>query len=453
MVIVLYDISILRRLENHRREFVANVSHELKTPLASIKAYAETLRLGAVNDPEHNVEFAARIEEQADRLHQLILDLLHLARVESGVETFDMREVPLEAVVGQRVAAFRERAETGQLQLQVEGSDEPLAVWADEEGLATILDNLLGNAVQYTPPGGRVTVRWRAEGESAILEVEDTGIGIAARDQQRRVRAVLPRGQGPLPRTGRHRPGPGHRQASNPGVRRRGRAPQRGRTGQHVQRAAAAGSVRRTAFCRRVRNSSGLIGALSMSALLRTSLAAVLGLALGYAAVVRAADDSAGSPVPDAFRHLPADATNLLLVSDPLPHLQTLLNSPQLRKMLTKGPLAEAIRATGEASALDPEIAWLAVQANQRYIPAEIALAAPDAALLQLDHTLRTCLFAALCRGARDCDDEAAKRDVPRLRSNSSPKPGSCVCRRWSSGSSSANRTSPNSASSCCGTG
>src|SRR5690606_21454372 len=95
VVLVLHDISDVRRLENLRREFVANVSHELKTPLASIKAYAETLRMGAVNDPEHNVAFLNRIEEQAERLHQLILDLISLARVESGQESFEIAEVPL----------------------------------------------------------------------------------------------------------------------------------------------------------------------------------------------------------------------------------------------------------------------------------------------------------------------------------------------------------------------
>ena len=99
VVVVLHDITDLRRLENVRREFVANVSHELKTPLAAIKAYAETLRMGAIHDTEHNELFVARIEEQADRLHQLIQDLLHLARVESGREAFDIRDVSLANVV------------------------------------------------------------------------------------------------------------------------------------------------------------------------------------------------------------------------------------------------------------------------------------------------------------------------------------------------------------------
>jgi two-component system, OmpR family, phosphate regulon sensor histidine kinase PhoR len=92
-MVVIHDVTELRRLENLRREFVANVSHELKTPLASVKAYAETLRLGAIDDEEHRRDFVARIEEQAERLHELIVDLLHLARVEAGREAFEI--VPL----------------------------------------------------------------------------------------------------------------------------------------------------------------------------------------------------------------------------------------------------------------------------------------------------------------------------------------------------------------------
>lgn len=185
VVIVLYDVTALRRLENMRRDFVANVSHELKTPLASIKAYAETLHMGAIYDEEKNLSFVARIEEQADRLHQLILDLLHLARVESGREAFDISEVPLLDVVENRKDEYGKRAASHGLELIVEPPAVPIIVQADHHGIATILDNLISNAIQYTPEGGRVTIRWYAEGDSAILEVQDTGIGIEKADQRR----------------------------------------------------------------------------------------------------------------------------------------------------------------------------------------------------------------------------------------------------------------------------
>jgi len=184
-VIVLYDVTDLRRLEDMRREFVANVSHELKTPLSSIKAYAETLRLGAINDNEHNLGFVERIEEQAERLHQLILDLLHLARVESGKEAFDIKEVSLEDVIDRRGSVYLQRAEAEHLRLEIETPDTPVVARVDEEGMFTILDNLVNNAIQYTPEGGQVTVRCCTDEDSAVLEVEDTGIGIAPNDQQR----------------------------------------------------------------------------------------------------------------------------------------------------------------------------------------------------------------------------------------------------------------------------
>ncbi len=185
VVVVLYDISDLRRLENVRREFVANVSHELKTPLSAIKAYAETLRMGAIHDAEHNELFVARIEEQADRLHQLILDLLHLARVESGREAFDIRDVSLVRVIEGCLPTYRERAQAKQLTLEIEPSPVDVVIRADEGGLATIFDNLVGNAIQYTPQGGHVVIRCRAEGDSGLFEVEDTGVGISPRDQTR----------------------------------------------------------------------------------------------------------------------------------------------------------------------------------------------------------------------------------------------------------------------------
>jgi two-component system phosphate regulon sensor histidine kinase PhoR len=185
VVVVLYDITDLRRLENVRREFVANVSHELKTPLSAIKAYAETLRMGAIHDAEHNELFVARIEEQADRLHQLIQDLLHLARVESGREAFDIRDVSLAQVIEGCLPTYRERAQAKQLTLEIEPSPVDVVIRADEGGLTTILDNLVGNAIQYTPQGGRVVIRCRSEGESGVFEVEDTGVGISPRDQTR----------------------------------------------------------------------------------------------------------------------------------------------------------------------------------------------------------------------------------------------------------------------------
>ena len=110
-VLVFHDVTELRRLERMRQDFVANVSHELKTPLASIKAYAETLLDWALHDENVNVRFLKRIEEQADRLNQLILDMLSLARIESGQELFEHGPLALVPVVESCIETHRGRAE------------------------------------------------------------------------------------------------------------------------------------------------------------------------------------------------------------------------------------------------------------------------------------------------------------------------------------------------------
>jgi two-component system phosphate regulon sensor histidine kinase PhoR len=180
------DTSDLRRLERVRQEFVANVSHELKTPLAVIKVCVETLLDGAASDPAVRGGFLGQIDEQTDRLHNLILDLLSLARIESGTAALDVRSVPIEAVVNDCLERHRARAEAkGQKLEACPPAGQPIAARADEEALDTILDNLVDNAVKYTPAGGRVTVRWSMAGEQACVEVEDTGVGIPERDQPR----------------------------------------------------------------------------------------------------------------------------------------------------------------------------------------------------------------------------------------------------------------------------
>ena len=185
VMVVLHDVTELRRLENLRRELVANVSHELKTPLAAIKAYAETLRMGAVDDPEHNLTFVRRIEEQAERLHQMIVDMLQIARVEAGTETFEITSVPLRELLDDTAAQFAEPAAARQVELTVQLPPAGLTARGDEEGIRTILNNLVDNAIKYTPAKGRVMLRALASEADVTLEVEDTGIGIAEKDQSR----------------------------------------------------------------------------------------------------------------------------------------------------------------------------------------------------------------------------------------------------------------------------
>lgn len=184
-VLVLHDVTELRRLENMRREFVSNVSHELKTPLTTIQAYTETLLNGALNDPAINQKFVERIDEQAERLHRLILDLLSLARIEAAEEAYELMPVSIDTIVKACVNEHLPTAHSKGIALQSEPPPHELVAWADEEGLLTVLNNLVDNAIKYTPSGGRVTVRWRLEGRRAVVEVQDTGIGISKLHQAR----------------------------------------------------------------------------------------------------------------------------------------------------------------------------------------------------------------------------------------------------------------------------
>lgn len=179
LTIVLEDVTELRHLENLRRDFVANVSHELKTPLTAIKAYAETLRLGAIDDPENCMNFIEQIETQSDRLHQLIIDLIRLAQVESGEKAFEIVDVNVCQVAQDSVGILKDEAEHRHVQLRLDLPEEAVWAAADPEGVRTVIENLVSNAIRYTSDGGNVTVVCRRQKSWAEIEVKDTGIGIA----------------------------------------------------------------------------------------------------------------------------------------------------------------------------------------------------------------------------------------------------------------------------------
>ncbi|MEO0532107.1 MAG: ATP-binding protein [Planctomycetota bacterium] len=183
-IIVLHDTTELRRLETLRRDFVANVSHELKTPLSTIKANAETLLRGAVDDKEHRTKFLSGIGEQSERLEDLIHDMLNLARIESAQQPYEIDTVSVADAVRSCLQDYAPRAEAKRIDLaaaDANGSAGAL-VRADRKGLRVILGNLVDNAIKYTPEDGEVRVRWHAaqHGQATMVEIEvaDTGYGI-----------------------------------------------------------------------------------------------------------------------------------------------------------------------------------------------------------------------------------------------------------------------------------
>jgi len=183
-VLVLYDISELRRLERARRDFVANISHEFKTPLTAIQGFAETLLAGAADDVQNRDRFLEIIRSNALRLGRLTDDLLRLSQIEAGQLPMESRAVKVSAVIDPCLETARLGAAPKWITLEVD-YDRNLAVKGDLNALQEILQNLLDNAVRYTLPSGRITVTATAKDGKVVIAVSDTGIGIPKADQER----------------------------------------------------------------------------------------------------------------------------------------------------------------------------------------------------------------------------------------------------------------------------
>jgi two-component system phosphate regulon sensor histidine kinase PhoR len=185
-VIVLDDVSALRRLENVRRDFVANVSHELKTPVTSIKGFVETLQGGALQHPEDAERFLAIIARQADRLNAIIEDLLNLSRIERDAEAGDiaLEEGCLKPVLQAAIQVCEVQAQAKAVRVELDcepGLSAPIAAPLLEQALV----NLIDNAVKYSPAAGRVRVEARQTPEETVLRVQDWGVGIEEKHQPR----------------------------------------------------------------------------------------------------------------------------------------------------------------------------------------------------------------------------------------------------------------------------
>ena len=184
-VLVLHDITELRRLERVRRDFVANVSHEFKTPLTAIQGFAETLLGGALDDMANRSRFVEIIREHAQRLARLTNDLLKLSRIEAGRLELETRPVNVAALVSSCVETARFKAEAKGLRIAVDLPDGNPPVRGDSSQLGEVLQNLIDNALQYTPAGGRIDVSAYSNGHEVIFTVADTGIGIPEADLER----------------------------------------------------------------------------------------------------------------------------------------------------------------------------------------------------------------------------------------------------------------------------
>ena len=185
-VMVLHDVTEIRRLENVRRDFVANVSHELKTPITTIKGFVETLRDGAIDEPEQTDRFLAIVSRNADRLHAIIEDLLSLSRLEQSEETAELvrSEELLNTVFQSAVQDCAAKATARQVTLSA-ACDTTLRVSINAPLIEQAIVNLLDNAINYSKPGSTVWLDATCHAADVTIQVRDAGIGIPLEDLPR----------------------------------------------------------------------------------------------------------------------------------------------------------------------------------------------------------------------------------------------------------------------------
>jgi two-component system phosphate regulon sensor histidine kinase PhoR len=184
-VVLLQDLTELRRLERVRRDFIANISHELRTPIASLKVLAETLQEGAIDDPAVAKEFLDKINVETDRLTQMVNELSELSRIESGEASLKKEPIDIGEVATRVVERLKPQADRAGISLAMDiPSGLPRAL-ADKERVEQVLVNLLHNAIKFTHSGGRINCMAKIEGDNILVSVVDTGVGIPADDLPR----------------------------------------------------------------------------------------------------------------------------------------------------------------------------------------------------------------------------------------------------------------------------
>ncbi|MFH2122127.1 MAG: ATP-binding protein [Pseudomonadota bacterium] len=185
-LIVLNDVTRLRRLESIRRDFVANVSHELKTPITSIEGFAETLLDGALDEPEDARRFVAIIGKQATRLHAIVEDLLALSRVEQEAkrEEIVLQELPVGEILQSAIQTCSPRADEEDMTISLE-CGPTISARINAALLEQAVVNLLDNAIKYSGKGSRIRVEAEQQQDEVLIRVSDNGVGIASQDLSR----------------------------------------------------------------------------------------------------------------------------------------------------------------------------------------------------------------------------------------------------------------------------
>jgi two-component system phosphate regulon sensor histidine kinase PhoR len=182
IILVFHDITELKKLEQMRKDFVANVSHELKTPITSIKGFAETLLDGAMQDEQTLEYFLSIILKESERLQNLIQDLLDLSKIEQQGFKLNISVVNLTEVLQEVIVMLEAKANDKEIKLELEAEQKLFYMYGDLNRLKQIFINLINNAIAYTPKGGEVKVKVESKAEEILVHVQDTGIGIEQKE-------------------------------------------------------------------------------------------------------------------------------------------------------------------------------------------------------------------------------------------------------------------------------
>ena len=184
-LLLLQNLTELKRLDVVKRDLSANISHELRLPIASIKALAETLAQGAIDDPSVAKEFLGQINAETDRLAQLVQELGDLSRIESGQSPLVKQNMGIGEVIKRAAERIKPQADRAGLSINIDIASELPPVAADRDRIEQALVNLLHNSIKFTPSGGGITISAVSSGDSLQVSVSDSGVGIPAGDLPR----------------------------------------------------------------------------------------------------------------------------------------------------------------------------------------------------------------------------------------------------------------------------
>lgn len=182
ILLVFHDITELKKLESVRKQFVANVSHELNTPVTSIKGFSETLLDGAMHDPQALEHFLSIILKESDRLQALIKELLELSKVEQQGFQLDLQEIDIIPVLTDTYTMLEKKASKKHIEFVLQDFNKPVICEADAFRLKQVCINLVNNAISYTPPYGKVRIIANEDSDKVYIAIEDTGIGIEEKE-------------------------------------------------------------------------------------------------------------------------------------------------------------------------------------------------------------------------------------------------------------------------------